>query len=170
MVKARRGSLGLKAPRRGETTIIFHGLSGRDKENGMSISIPKELQEFISGKLAWVATADEAGRPNLAPKGTLKALDDQTLVFADLFSLKTRAALERNPQAAVAVMEAGPPPVGYQFKGRAELLDAGPLFERVKADLRQAAPNLPAPKYAVKITVESIYNLSPGPEAGQKIA
>ncbi|MDR3038169.1 MAG: pyridoxamine 5'-phosphate oxidase family protein [Candidatus Adiutrix sp.] len=136
----------------------------------MPVSISKELQDFIAGKVAWVATADQSGRPNLAPKGSLKVLDDQTLVFADLFSLKTRAALTRNPQVAVAVIESGPPPVGYQFKGSAELLEAGPIFERVKEGLQKAAPHLPAPKYAVKITVDSIYSLTPGPDAGKKIA
>ncbi len=133
----------------------------------MPVSIPKEILDFIPGKLAWVATADKTGLPNLAPKGTLKALDDQTLLFADLFSLKTRAAMEQNPQVAVAVIDPEKP-AGYQFKGRVELLDSGPLFEELKEGLKKA-PHLPEPKYAVKITVSEIFSLSPGPEAGKKI-
>ena len=135
----------------------------------MSVKISKELQEFIAGKMAWVATADKGGQPNLAPKGSLMVVDDQTLAFADLFSLKTRAALEQNPRAAVAVIDPNQPS-GYQFKGDAELVQSGPLFEQVSASLKKLAPGLPEPKSVVKITVRAIYSLTPGPDAGQKIA
>ncbi|UQZ90455.1 pyridoxamine 5'-phosphate oxidase [Deltaproteobacteria bacterium Smac51] len=132
----------------------------------MPISIPMELKEFISGRTAWVATADSSGQPNVAPKGTLKVIDDQTLAFADLFSVKTRQALEENGKISVAVIESGKP-IGYQFKGTAELLNTGPLFEDFCENLKKAG--MPAPAYVTKITVEEIYNLAPGPEAGKKI-
>jgi predicted pyridoxine 5'-phosphate oxidase superfamily flavin-nucleotide-binding protein len=135
----------------------------------MSINIPKDLQEFIAGKTAWVATAGQDGMPNLAPKGTLMVVDDQTLAFADLFSLKTRAALEQNPKAAVAVIDPQQP-AGYQFKGDAEFIKSGPIFERVKAGVKKAAPGLPETETVVKITVREIYSLTPGPEAGRKMA
>lgn len=135
----------------------------------MPVSITKELKDFISGKMAWVATADSKGIPNLAPKGSLQLVDDQTLVFADIFSLKTRAALEQNHKVAVAVIDAEKTE-GYQFKGDVELLGSGPLYDQVKKKLEQAAPGLPTPKYVAKITVQEIYNLTPGPDAGRKIA
>jgi predicted pyridoxine 5'-phosphate oxidase superfamily flavin-nucleotide-binding protein len=129
--------------------------------------ISKEIREFITGKLAWVGTADKNGVPNLAPKGTLKVLDDETLIFADLFSLKTRAALEENPQVAVAVIDKM---TGYQIKGKAELLSKGELYDGVVAEVKKAMPDLPGAKYAVKIHVEAVYSLSPGPDAGKKLA
>ncbi|MDR2198405.1 MAG: pyridoxamine 5'-phosphate oxidase family protein [Deltaproteobacteria bacterium] len=129
--------------------------------------ITKEIQDFIAGKLGWVATADKNGLPNLAPKGTLKVLDDESLVFADLFSLKTRAFLESNPQVAVAVIDKA---TGYQFKGKAELLTSGPIFEQVSGGVKAAMPDVKGIKYAVKIKVDSVYSLSPGPDAGKKLA
>ncbi|MDL2226445.1 pyridoxamine 5'-phosphate oxidase family protein [Deltaproteobacteria bacterium OttesenSCG-928-M10] len=135
----------------------------------MTVSIPKELQNFIPGKLAWVATADQNDLPNVAPKGTIEVLDDQTLLFADIFSAKTSAALKQNPKVAVAVVDAAKPE-GYQFKGEAELISSGPLFDQVVAGLKEKAPQLPAPASVVKITVKEIYALTPGPEAGKKIA
>ncbi|MDR1873284.1 MAG: pyridoxamine 5'-phosphate oxidase family protein [Deltaproteobacteria bacterium] len=130
--------------------------------------ISQEIRDFVAGKLGWVGTVDGQGVPNLSPKGTVQVLDDQTIIFADLFSLKTRANLEKNPQVAVAVVEASPPQ-GYQFKGKAELLTSGPLYETVAKKLKDAGLGLPDPKYVVKIAVEEIYSLSPGPEAGKKI-
>ena len=134
----------------------------------MSTQISNELQEFMKGKLGWVATASPDGLPNVTPKGTIRVLDDQTLVFADLFSVKTRANLMANPKVAVTVIdrEKGQ---GYQFKGTAELLDSGPVYEQVAAELKKSPKALPQPQYVAKITVEEIFNQSPGPEAGQKI-
>lgn len=133
----------------------------------MSVRIPKEIQEFIPGKMAWVATADMGGRLNVAPKGSIQVMDDQTLLYADIFPVKTSGNLEKNPQIAIGVTGEGK---GYQFKGLAELLNSGPIYEQIKAYLAEKMPNLPAPKYAVKITVEEIYSLTPGPEAGSRIA
>ena len=129
--------------------------------------IPKEIQDFIPGKMAWVATADPGGRLNVASKGSIQVFDDHTLLYADIFPKKTSGNLEKNPQIAVGVVDGGK---GYQVKGQAELVKSGPIYDQVKADLAEKAPGLPAPKYVVKISVEEIYSLTPGPEAGTKIA
>jgi len=133
------------------------------------MSIPKGIMDFIPGKMAWVATADQSGMPNVAPKGSVQVLDDKTILFADIFSNKTREALEKNAQVALAVIDPSKPE-GYQFKGRAEMLGSGPLFDEVAEGLKQKAPGLPTPKYVVKITVSEVYSLTPGPEAGKKLA
>jgi predicted pyridoxine 5'-phosphate oxidase superfamily flavin-nucleotide-binding protein len=131
--------------------------------------VSQEIRDFVVGKLAWVATADAKGLPNLAPKGTVEFADEETIVFADLFSLKTRANLEANLQVAVAVVDPSPPK-GFQFKGKAELLTSGPVYEACAKKLKEAMPDLPPPKYLVRIKVAEIYSLSPGPDAGRKIA
>ena len=133
------------------------------------VSIPKHVQEFLPGKLGWVATASKSGEPNATPKGSLKVLDDQHVIFADLFSLKTRANLQENPQVAVTVIDAATAK-GYQIKGRAEMLTSGPIFEEMAKQLKGAPRALPPQQYLVKITVEAVYDQSVGPEAGKKIA
>jgi hypothetical protein len=133
------------------------------------VSIPKNVQEFLPGKMGWVGTSTPDGLPNVTPKGTLRLLDDQHVIFADLFSLKTRQNLEKNPRVAVTVMDMASAK-GYQLKGTAELISSGPLFEQFAEQLKQGNPSLPAPKYVVKIAVESVYDQSVGPEAGKRIA
>lgn len=135
----------------------------------MATQIPKELQEFVKGKLAWVATTSSEGMPNATPKGTIQVLDESTIIFADLFSMKTRDNLKGNPKVAVTVIDQEKAK-GYQFKGDAELIDSGPLFEKVKEELRKAPKQLPEPKYVTKITVKEIYDQSPGPNAGKRIS
>jgi len=135
----------------------------------MAVKIPEAVKAFIQGKLGWVATASKTGMPNVAIKGSLRVLDDEHLVFADLFSLKTRQNLEENPQVAVMVYD-GETRAGYSLKGRAEMIAQGPLFDQIAEAVRQLPTRLPPPKYAVKITVEAVYDQSVGPEAGKQIA
>jgi hypothetical protein len=47
-------------------------------------------------RLAFVATVDADGTPNLSPKGTIAVLDDDHLMFADLASPHTVENLRRN--------------------------------------------------------------------------
>ncbi|MFZ0930266.1 MAG: pyridoxamine 5'-phosphate oxidase family protein [Syntrophobacteraceae bacterium] len=130
--------------------------------------IPKEVQEFVKNKMAWVATASPDGVPNTTPKGTVQIIDDEHIVFADLFSLKTRDNLQKNPKVAVTVVDLEKHK-GYQFKGSAQLVDSGPTFDKVVEQLKKAPMQLPHPKYVVLITVDSVFDQSVGPKAGQQI-
>ena len=131
--------------------------------------IPEEVQEFLSGKMAWVATATPDGMPNATPKGSVQMIDDEHVVFADLFSRKTRANLQANPQVAITVADEATFK-GYQIKGSAEMLESGPLFDQMAEGLKKAPMELPPLQYVVHITVESVYDQSVGPEAGKQIA
>ena len=133
------------------------------------VKIPQYVQDFFPGKMGWVATATREGVPNVTPKGSVKVLDDQHLIFMDLFSLKTRQNLEQNKQVAVTVIDPATHK-GYQVKGTAELISGGPLYEQLAAGLKQTSAGLPTPKYVVKISVESVYDQSVGAESGKQIA
>jgi hypothetical protein len=133
------------------------------------VSIPKYVQDFLPGKLAWVATVSQNGEPNVTPKGSLKLLDENHILFADLFSLKTRANLLKNNKIAVTVVDPATAK-GYQLKGTAELADSGQLFEATTQQIGEMNKGLPAPHYVVKITVESVFDQSVGPQAGKQIA
>jgi uncharacterized protein len=55
--------------------------------------------------LAFVATVTPEGNPNLSPKGTLHAWDDDRVYFLDIASPKTRANLTRNPKVEINVVD-----------------------------------------------------------------
>jgi uncharacterized protein len=131
-------------------------------------SIPKRVQDFIAGKMAWVATATWDGEPNTTPKGTAHILDDHHLVFVDLYSMKTRRNLEQNPKVAVTFVDLASAK-GYQLKGTAELLTSGPIYDQMARQL-EGISSLPLLRYVVKVTVEAIYDQSVGSNAGVRIA
>ncbi len=133
------------------------------------VEIPKQVQDFLPGKLAWVATASSQGSPNVTPKGSLRLLDPQHVLFADLFSRKTRQNLLENKQIAVTVVDTSSGK-GYQLKGTAELLDSGPLFEDTCKQIKELQKGLPAPHSAVRIAVEAVFDQSAGAEPGKQIA
>ena len=133
------------------------------------VIIPKHVQDFLPGKLAWVATASRDGEPNVTPKGTLKLMDENHVLFADLFSLKTRRNLLENSKIAVTVVDAATAK-GYQLKGTAEIITSGPLFEDTSKQLKESPKGLPPLHHVVKITVEAVFDQSVGPDAGKQIA
>jgi predicted pyridoxine 5'-phosphate oxidase superfamily flavin-nucleotide-binding protein len=135
----------------------------------MSVKISAELQEFIKGKQGWVATAARDGTPNVSIKGSLRVLDDEHLLFADIFSLKTRANLKDNPRVAIMVYDAETHR-GYAFKGKTEQLESGPVFDQTVEAIKKAMPQLPTPKYVVRVSIDSIWDQSAGPGGGKQLA
>jgi predicted pyridoxine 5'-phosphate oxidase superfamily flavin-nucleotide-binding protein len=87
-------------------------------------------------RLGFVATVCADGTPNLSPKGTTAVWGDEHLVFADIRSPGTVANLRRNPAVEVNVVD----PIlrkGYRFKGTAEILSEGTLFQELFAFYRR---------------------------------
>jgi len=93
-------------------------------------------------QLGFVATVDADGRPNLSPKGTTTAWDDDHIVFADICSPQTVANLRANPAVEINVVD----PIvrkGYRFKGVAEVIGPGPRFDEIDAFYRQRGSTNP---------------------------
>lgn len=129
--------------------------------------IPEEARDFLTTHLAYVATADEKGRPNVVPKGDMAILDNHTIVFADLYSHQTKKNLSKNPHIAITVVNPAAYR-GYQFKGKAKIIERGKVFDRIA---EQAAGygqlSHPDAKYAVKVTISKVIDISYG-DTGDK--
>jgi enoyl-CoA hydratase len=80
-------------------------------------------------KLGFIATVCPDGTPNLSPKGTTEVWDDDHLMFVDICSPGTMANLRQNPAIEINVVDQLVRK-GYRFKGTAEVLDTGPVFEQ----------------------------------------
>ncbi len=176
-----------------EPRIAVQPRHHRVAETGRDEQMPKITQRMRQvlkeQPVVWVATSNGHGQPNVSPKGALMILDDDKLVFADLFSLKTRANLRANPRVAVAVVN---PKTyeGYQFKGWAELVGEGALFDEIAGllargsrgpqpmelwfekaarqlvvALGRAGRPVVQPSHAVVLHIEEIWNVAPGHES-----
>ena len=92
--------------------------------------LTRAMQSICEENLSYFATASLDGVPNVVPVGLVKALDDHRIMIVDVLFKKTRKNLKENARVALAVtdlrrLEA------YQFKGRAEIVSEGELFDLV---------------------------------------
>jgi predicted pyridoxine 5'-phosphate oxidase superfamily flavin-nucleotide-binding protein len=135
-------------------------------EEGKLAKLTKEMQDFIKVRnppQIFVGTASKEGVPNISIKGTfINVPDDQTIVYADVYSLKTAENIKRNPNVTIAVINTTIFK-GYQFKGKGELIESGPILE----EARKQRPGL---KSITKVKIEEIYLLDYGEQAGKKVA
>jgi predicted pyridoxine 5'-phosphate oxidase superfamily flavin-nucleotide-binding protein len=125
------------------------------------VKITDEIRKFVeTQKISYVATVNKKGLPNVSPKGPLRIVDDKTLAFADLFSKKTRDNLKNNPGIAVSVVDVEKKE-GFQFRGKAEVLTDGPLFDRIVQEISKPYRKTPLVQSVVKIRVKEIHDLAP---------
>ena len=100
--------------------------------------LTQEVREFVNEvKLGYVATICPDGTPNLSPKGTTIAWDEDHLAFADIYSPGTTNNLLINPSIEINVVDVFSRK-GYRFKGIAEVLCKGDVFESILSSYKNA--------------------------------
>lgn len=131
--------------------------------------ISSGVKDFLKNHLAYVATVDEKGVPNVVPKGDIALLDDSTIVFADLYSHQTKKNLIKNPNIAITVVNpAGYK--GYQLKGKAKIIEHGKGYDRLASRIQEGGQlGHPNAKYAVTIKVNKIIDIGYGDTSDKEI-
>lgn len=96
----------------------------------MGILTKEAKQALLDCTPAYIATVCPDGTPNVSPKGTVMAWDDDRIVFLDLRSPQTMANLRASPGIEINVVH---PLVrkGFRYKGTAQVLRDGALYEEV---------------------------------------
>ena len=99
--------------------------------------ISENVKKFLSAqKLGYVATVSENGIPNLSPKGTIIAWDENTLAFADIRSPNTIKNLEKNANLEINVVD----PLlrkGFRFKGQGIIIKNGETYDAILSRYRE---------------------------------
>ncbi|MBN2320838.1 MAG: pyridoxamine 5'-phosphate oxidase family protein [Acidobacteria bacterium] len=127
---------------------------------------------FSKQNILVLGTADLKGVPNVVPVGAVKILDDETILISDQFFLKTLNNLKENPKVAISFWEAEKGE-GYQIKGEASIQTEGKIYEDTVVWIRELSEKMGHPlksKGAIVIRITEIYSVSPGPDAGRRIA
>jgi predicted pyridoxine 5'-phosphate oxidase superfamily flavin-nucleotide-binding protein len=99
-----------------------------------------------------IATASKTGKPNVSAKGSLRVLDDEHVLFADIASPRTIANIKENPQVAVICLNAAARK-GCRIWGKGEILNSGELFDKIVAEF--ASINMKV-KNVVKVAVTEV--------------
>lgn len=123
--------------------------------------------EFEKIKIIQLATASKDGIPNVVPIGAAFLMDDRTLWVVDNYMKKTLTNLKENPIASFVIWNPDGQ-MSYQVKCDATLEDSGPDYEKAKMMMDQKKKGLPS-KTLIKLRFKEIYQVKPGPGAGDLI-
>jgi predicted pyridoxine 5'-phosphate oxidase superfamily flavin-nucleotide-binding protein len=117
-------------------------------------------------QLGFVATVTPDGKPNLSPKGTTRPWDDDHITFADICSPQTVANLRANPAVEINVVD----PIlrkGWRFKGVAEVLVGGKLYDEIEASYRAGGSASPFRHIVLVKVMEAAEIWSPSYDLGK---
>ena len=128
--------------------------------------ITEEIKAMVKGQPAFVATASPDGTPSLAPKGSVRILDEEHIIFSESSGKHPYENLKQNPKAAIAMGDMSKMQC-LRFSGPVELVTEGEIYDQMKE--RMAKMGGPAPHAVVKMKVEEIYDCGV-PGFGKKIA
>jgi predicted pyridoxine 5'-phosphate oxidase superfamily flavin-nucleotide-binding protein len=141
------------------------------QRGGIMAKLTVRMKEIFSKQEIFVlGTADVEGIPNAVPVGAVKLLDDETILISDQYFLKTSKNLRVNPKVAISFWDMGE---GYQVKGEATIQTEGRIYEDTVEWIRDLSERIGHPlksKGAIVVKIKEIYSVSPGPNAGQRIA
>ena len=134
-------------------------------------SLNERMKEiFAKQRIFVLGTADLNGVPNVVPVGSVKILDDETILVSDQYFHKTLDNLRENPKVALSFWEMSE---GYQIKGRAKIHTEGKIYDETAEWIRKRSEEIGRPlksKGAIVIKITAIYSVSPGSKAGQRVA
>ena len=130
------------------------------------VQLTEEMKEMLGKQLAFIATVDENGNPNVGPKGTLRVLDDSHLIYNEMTGRQARHNILDNGRISVGVASKKTYK-GFRFVGTATYYDEGAYFDQSVAFAESI--HLEKPFGAVVIEIKKIQLLDATEHAGETI-
>ena len=125
------------------------------------VKITDEIVSLLAkeGNVVVAASVDATGIPNVSPRYVLMILDDEKLVFADMYMNKTFTNIKRWPKIAVAIVDKvnrG----GFQLKGDVEEIKDPLIISQCAKKLKDL--NFDSlPVFVWALNVKEIYSIVP---------
>jgi len=93
------------------------------------MKLSKSLTEILKAKasgltIAYLATASLGGKPNVLPLPFTDVVDDELILFPDLFAQKTRVNLNENTHASITIIN-DETKIQTVIEGRADVIQWG---------------------------------------------
>jgi hypothetical protein len=125
------------------------------------VKISDEIVSLIAheGNVVAVASTDALGIPNISPRYVMMMLDDEKLVFADVYMNKTFTNIKRWPKVAAAIINKvnrG----GFQLKGDAEEIKDKEIISQCAKKLKELKFDS-EPAFVWSLNVKEIYSIVP---------
>lgn len=127
------------------------------------MKLTDEMKEMIKKELAYIATADNDGNPNVGPKRTMRVLDDTHLLFAENTNGQHFANIKANGKISVTVIDREKNH-GFRFNGIASVHTDEKSMQLAK-ELIGAVPKTAC----IIIDIKKMFTMDSGPLAGKPI-
>lgn len=124
------------------------------------------MKAMLAKQLPIQSTVGKDGLPDIGPKRSLRAYDDQTLIYNENTGGQTLRNILDGSKMAIAVIDREALD-GYRFVGTPAVFSEGKPFEDAVAFASQNG--MKTPKFAVLIHIDAIYTLRSGPDAGKAL-
>lgn len=129
-------------------------------------TLTEEQKQLVQDAFGFIATVDENGNPQIGPKGTLRVLDDEHLIYNEETGHQSWHNVQVNPKIAAA-FHPYPGMKGFRVEGKATIHKDGQIFD--DAEKYAAANKLPKALAAIVISVDRTVSLDAGKNAGIEI-
>jgi len=130
--------------------------------------LTQEMKDMIASQQCFIGTVSSDCQVNVAPKMSTRVFDDSTLIFNEGTGGATWRNIQANPDRVVVAVVNREIPDGYRFIGHATIEQDGPAYEAAVEMAKKVGR--PVPIAVIKIHVDEIHSLKPGPGAGKPIA
>ena len=125
------------------------------------VKISDEIVRLIAheGNMVVVSSIDALGIPNISPRYVMMILDDEKLIFADVYMNKTFTNIKRWPKVAVAIVDKvnrG----GFQLKGDVEEITDQNVISQCSKKLKELKFDA-GPVFVWALNVKEIYSIVP---------
>ncbi|AZV93470.1 pyridoxamine 5'-phosphate oxidase family protein [Kerstersia gyiorum] len=124
------------------------------------------MKAMLAKQLPIQSTVSKDGLPDIGPKRSLRAYDDQTLIYNENTGGQTLRNILDGSKMAIAVIDREALD-GYRFVGTPEVFSEGQPFDDAVAFASQNG--MKTPKFAVLVHLDAIYTLRSGPDAGKAL-
>lgn len=130
------------------------------------VKLNSDMKEMLKNQLSFLATADGDNNPQVGPKGSMRVLDDEHLLYEEHTGKHAWHNVQVNPQVAVAVVDLNAYK-GFRFEGKVEIHQGDQIF-RDAEEYAAHTSHIP-PIAAVVIKIKRIFYLDAGEKAGDPV-
>lgn len=134
------------------------------------VQIADEIIRLImrEDNVVLVGSVDKQGIPNISPRFVLGILNDEKLLFADVFTNKTFVNIKAWPKVTVAILDKSTMG-GFQLKGDVEEISDAALLSQAESKLKEFGLNI-KPQRVWMLIVKEIYSLTPSEKSRLPLA
>jgi uncharacterized protein len=133
------------------------------------VQIPDEALRLIlkNGNVVLVGSTDANGVPNISPRFVLAVIENEKLLFLDVFKHKTFQNLKTSKKVSVAVIDKDTM-AGFQIKGETEEITDQKIVAEGSKKLKEYGINA-KPQRAWVLAASEIFSLKPDQKSGTPI-